>query len=242
MPEPMTSYEAAEYAPQWGSYMTSGDPGACMYGLDDKGRPEDAEARDAMIEHIDDHCLPIARERIESGEADEDESEDVEKLEALKAYLNGLRFPTEPDEPHAMAEPHYVGGVNLIHFADYYVKAMLWSSTDESDESGGVPMDDIYGPENLAPRTWQAVEADCRAFLEANGSLITEDNFTGKGSYVENAGHDFWLTRAGHGCGFWDGDWKSDKRQGLEGPLTVAAKGFGNLDPYVGDDGMIYTM
>lgn len=27
-------------------------------------------------------------------------------------------------------------------------------------------------------------------------------------SECERIGHDFWLTRNGHGAGFWDGDWK----------------------------------
>jgi hypothetical protein len=46
----------------------------------------------------------------------------------------------------------------------------------------------------------------------------------------EQAGHDFWLTRNGHGSGFWD-------RQ-LEGGdvLTAIAKTFGELGVYVPDD------
>lgn len=32
--DPMTKAQALEYAPQWGSYITSGDPGAVMYGVD----------------------------------------------------------------------------------------------------------------------------------------------------------------------------------------------------------------
>jgi hypothetical protein len=50
------------------------------------------------------------------------------------------------------------------------------------------------------------------------------------------AGHDFWLTRNGHGAGFWDGDWPEP----LATVLTDAAHAFGELSPYVGDDGLIY--
>jgi hypothetical protein len=32
--DPMSREEALEYAPQWGSYMRAGDPGAVMYGVD----------------------------------------------------------------------------------------------------------------------------------------------------------------------------------------------------------------
>jgi hypothetical protein len=48
-------------------------------------------------------------------------------------------------------------------------------------------------------------------------------------------GHDLWLTRNGHGAGFWDrglGD-VGDK-------LTAIAKRMGSKSLYVGDDGKIY--
>lgn len=48
----------------------------------------------------------------------------------------------------------------------------------------------------------------------------------------------FWLTRCGHGCGFWDGDWSEPAAT----ILTDAAHAFGNVDLYVGDDGKIYAM
>jgi hypothetical protein len=51
------------------------------------------------------------------------------------------------------------------------------------------------------------------------------------------AGHDFWLTRNGHGAGFWDGDLSED----VGNALTEAAKKFGECHLYVGDDGQIYT-
>lgn len=49
------------------------------------------------------------------------------------------------------------------------------------------------------------------------------------------AGHDFWLTRCGHGAGFWDGDWPEPAATAL----TEASKAFRNVDLYVGDDGEI---
>ncbi len=49
------------------------------------------------------------------------------------------------------------------------------------------------------------------------------------------AGHDFWLTRNGHGCGFWDGDWPEPQAS----LLTQASKAFGGVDPYVSDDGEV---
>lgn len=132
---------------------------------------------------------------------------------------------------------------DLEEVLEHYVIAMLWSTSDESDESGGVPMDQNYSIADLAPSFLEECRADCKAFLEgAAAPLLIESNYIGRAScgIAQQIGHDLWLTRVGHGCGFWDGDWKSDSHSGLDGPLTKAAKALGDLDPYVGDDGMIY--
>lgn len=169
----------------------------------------------------------------------------MEKLESLAAYLEGLKFPTEPEEAYQFVEPEEVNGINVETFARHYVIAMLWSSHDESDDDGNSPMlDSIYSPENLSYEAWEATELHCRQFLKQVGHLITAENYIGSdrtgAGYVALAGHDFWLTRVGHGAGFWDGDWESDAHNGLDGPLTKAAKAFGECDPYSGDDGLIY--
>lgn len=108
-----------------------------------------------------------------------------------------------------------------------YVTCALWSTNDESDESGGKPLDDNYSDLDIAPETMARMEADCRAFLLANAVDI--------GSEFSQAGHDFWLTRNHHGCGFWDGDWPNDGEA-----LTAAAHACGEVNLYVGDDGKIY--
>ena len=43
------------------------------------------------------------------------------------------------------------------------------------------------------------------------------------GDLTDLAGHDFWLTRNGHGAGFWDGDYPESE----ETILTDAARTFG---------------
>jgi len=51
--------------------------------------------------------------------------------------------------------------------------------------------------------------ADCQVFYDTHNHLFTDENCTYAGcSPTAYAGHDYWLTRNGHGCGFWDGDWK----------------------------------
>lgn len=112
---------------------------------------------------------------------------------------------------------------SLDRFTLAYLECALWSSTDDE----GSPLDDQYGLDDLAPETLSRIVADCEAFQEANAEFI--------GSRLSLAGHDFWLTRCGHGAGFWDGDWPE---RGDE--LTEASKAFGDVNLYVGDDGRIY--
>ena len=116
-------------------------------------------------------------------------------------------------------------------FTKAYIEAALWSSTDDSDR----PLDS--GDYELAPETLAKMEADCAQFQKENVHLITDENCHYKACPVlEYAGHDFWLTRCGHGCGFWDGDWKEPAAS----QLTTASKAFGDIDLYIGDDGLIY--
>lgn len=123
-------------------------------------------------------------------------------------------------------------------FVKMYVRTMLWSTLDESDDTGGEPMDYKYGPSDIAPETMQRIADDCSRFyasvesmgIDLDAELLLDDDAT------EMAAHDFWLTRNGHGAGFWDGDWSDES----EDRLTKLAESFGEQWPYVGDDGLIY--
>jgi len=122
-------------------------------------------------------------------------------------------------------------------FRDAYVAAMLWSSNDESTPEGGEPFDANYSESDLAPEAIETIETDCRAFFAAHSDLFTPEHCLRRNSTEEaQAGHDFWLTRNHHGSGFWDGDWAEPAAQ----ILTDAAHAFGELNPYLGDDGRIY--
>lgn len=129
-----------------------------------------------------------------------------------------------------------IHGIDVADFQGGYVAAMLWSSMGDDDS----PLDSLYGSDDLAPDAVDRCNAECRALLWRVGYLIKEENFTGRadGTLASRAGHDFWLTRCGHGAGFWDGDWSCDTA--TYQPLTKAAKSFGELNPYVGDDGKIH--
>lgn len=123
-------------------------------------------------------------------------------------------------------------------FLDAYIECALWSSVEsynEGDEGYDRPLDDNYGPEDIHPDTLQEMQDECLCFIDDNlDDILTFCDDSER--CFEMAGHDFWLTRVGHGAGFWDGDW--DDAVGKR--LTAAAKVWGNVDLYVGDDGKIH--
>lgn len=114
------------------------------------------------------------------------------------------------------------------NFLQAYIVAALWSSTDGSTPEGGDFLDENYGPDDLAPETLEKMKADCDVFQTENATDIE--------GCEEQAGHDFWLTRCRHGAGFWDGDWPEAGDR-----LTAACHKFGEVNLYVGDDGLIYS-
>ena len=124
--------------------------------------------------------------------------------------------------------------MNIQKMLDAYIECALWSSTDFDSEE---PLDQDYGASDLHPDTLRQMREDVEDFAKSNeADLMTWDS--GRWSVEEMAGHDFWLTRNGHGAGFWDGDWDKD----VGNRLTEACKPVGSVDLYVGDDGLIYCL
>ena len=111
-----------------------------------------------------------------------------------------------------------------------YLITALWAETDNSNnDAGGDPLDKNYDVSDVAPESFEQAKQDCEAFVQKAGSLLD-------GLDMESVGHDFWLTRNGHGAGFWDGDY--EKKIGIK--LTELSKQFGECHAYVGDDNKIY--
>ena len=118
----------------------------------------------------------------------------------------------------------------LDTFTKAYIIAALWSSTDDHEE----PLDSNYSADDLAPETLQQMITDCQKFQSQAGELIKDD--------LERAGHDFWLTRNGHGSGFWDGDWEIAHGDTTVGNvLTDLSKKFKECNLYVAN-GKVYII
>lgn len=122
-------------------------------------------------------------------------------------------------------------------FFDSYLETALWSSHDESDESGGNPMDQNFTLDDIADECLAVMWKDCQKFFNQNYETVEAAEFSYGPDYGPwgHVGHDFWLTRNGHGAGFWDGDYSGDAGE----ILTEASEQFGEQDLYV-HDGHIY--
>ena len=113
----------------------------------------------------------------------------------------------------------------LDEFTAACIEALHFTDTGEEDQW---PID-----AELSPATEDRLRADCHSFWARVWSYVAVTDMT-----PEQAGHDFWLTRNGHGSGFWDGDW--DHTPYAEA-LDDLSKSYGTFDTYMGDDGLIYA-
>ena len=121
-------------------------------------------------------------------------------------------------------------------FREPHEGAATWDPEVHSSLPGDVTFAD------LSPETLERMVKDCDEFMHSDAWLLIcaalgdKLDFDG-GADSRQGGHDFWLTRNGHGAGFWDGDWPEPYAT----QLTEAAKRFGTFELYLGDDGRIYT-
>jgi len=108
----------------------------------------------------------------------------------------------------------------LSTVTEAYLECAAWAEGFAGEDF----TDDAYG---------QAAD-DCLDFIEYAKDTYGENVFDGWDD--AQIGHDFWLTRNGHGAGFWDrGFARGDD-------LTEAAKTFGPVDVVMDDDGMLYFL
>jgi len=123
----------------------------------------------------------------------------------------------------------------IDEFTQQYMETALWSTNDESDPSGGVPLDENYSIDDINRETIDKMREDCSKFQLENEELLSQA-YEVTGNDEARAGHDFWLTRNGHGAGFWDGDWGD-----FGDALSAAADKFGTVDLFIDDDEIYQT-
>ncbi|MBS3648823.1 hypothetical protein KEU06_09415 [Pseudaminobacter sp. 19-2017] len=152
------------------------------------------------------------------------------KLDSFtQGYIQALFF-TEC-EPNTTADAGQV---------DDFIR--LWDPETQSSLPGDVGFADLDA-DSLA-RIIKACQ-EFQAIYEAD--LDTVDGYAhgrrGETYCREHAGHDFWLTRNGHGAGFWDRYKSSDDQPDVKAAfdrLSDAAKAKGECWATYGDDGKVY--
>lgn len=126
--------------------------------------------------------------------------------------------------------------VEVSDFAFGYLIAALWSSNDSRDDSGGQPLDDTFDVDDIDADTLRTMLSDCEQFQKDNAADLSAycEQRQPRGDYSaeECAGHDFWLSRNGHGAGFFD---RSDVSEDVRERLQEAAH-VGEFNLYVDKD------
>ena len=114
----------------------------------------------------------------------------------------------------------------LDTFTDAYVTCALWSETGDDEE----PLDSEHSIDDIDSRSLLSMQQDCDKFRTDNRDDINELDDDSQAS------HDFWLSRNGHGAGFWDrGNGDLGER------LTKASQMFKTCNLYIGDDRRIHV-
>ena len=116
--------------------------------------------------------------------------------------------------------------IDIDEMTKHYAICALWSSIGDDD----CPLDDTHSIDDISPECMASMRQDCADFASANFELIAAT-----GASDEQTGHDFWLTRNGHGAGFWDRGYGP-----IGDKLSDAARVYGEAYLYVGDDNLIH--
>ena len=133
----------------------------------------------------------------------------------------------------------------LDDFTRAYLEAVLFTEEEQLEEAGlDAPSFDDFAPEALkeAKEDCERMQKQWKNWLAlAYSTECYSQEARGLAPYTpERAGHDLWLTRNGHGAGFWD------RGLGALGEKLSELCGykkdcpFPPVDAYLGDDGKIY--
>lgn len=132
-----------------------------------------------------------------------------------------------------MIEVEYgISGAEQERIYTGFVEAMLWAEHyfDEQGNDRGA-WQDHYDIEDISNDAESQIKADIDGFVNlCEGQGIDLHALDYRTERFANIGHDFYLTRQGHGVGFWD---RGFGQVGEE--LTKWAKTYGSINLYDSD-------
>ena len=126
----------------------------------------------------------------------------------------------------------YYSNLEMETALNSYIETALWSSYDIRD-GVEIYLDTEYDKDDISDETLAVMKQDVISFITDNRHLLSDDD---KNKSLDYMAHNFWLTRNGHGAGFWDGDYINGEL------LTDASEKYGEINLYIGDDNKIYSM
>jgi len=145
----------------------------------------------------------------------------------------------------------YAEHLDLDDFVEDYLLTALWAETvllpcgeDEivdgcMDVDENHPLHEVYECEPL-DKYFQVTDfdADARALARTDCErflgMIDSAGLLERALECGDIAHNFWLTRNGHGAGFWDGDFAD-----IGDELSDIAKDFGDCTVLTNDDGSL---
>jgi len=256
----LTPAKAYEIASQWGSLMTNGDPGAVFYTFPiNDGRPQSEAHRQQLLDYTFD-LIKEERDDTPDDELDPETAERVAELRALWDFFStsplgdGVERPEHPNQFHLATDGANGAWAALDAFTQGYIEALFFTecetmAAEAAERHGSERHARELGFADLAPEALARIIEDCERFQHAQLKIQQGRQIFGRRQITTavlsvlrgpdlciKGGRDFWYTRNGHGCGFWDGDWPEP----YASELTAAAKAFGEVDAYLGYDGKVY--
>jgi hypothetical protein len=122
-----------------------------------------------------------------------------------------------------------------IKMIPHYLVAAAWSTSGTSPEGGELGSLEDY---EFSEDAKALALIDCTYFVRVAFPWLEPACNDSEDEPIpiiapEMAGHDLWLTRCGHGVGFWDRGYTYGD------VLTRICEKMGNIDPYINDSGAI---
>ena len=98
---------------------------------------------------------------------------------------------------------------------------------DSDEEESNLPDYFEWSYSDIDTKSLKEIIADCEGFMDecVEADIDLEEDWG-----LEQAGHDFWLTRNGHGAGFWDRG-----KGALGNKLSEMAKVYGSVSAFIAD-------
>ncbi len=142
--------------------------------------------------------------------------------------------------------------LNINKIIDSYLETALWTEEERMEEEESMEHDELYGSEDededgeedgslrsmIEQTDFSIINISDDSKIKAYTDIKKFLNIVGDTANImdeSELGHDLWLTRNGHGAGFWDRGYSEEDVK----ILVSASEILGEISFELGDDGII---